>query len=185
MLTLCVPTPHSSYSKNDCVWTKSEQSRPETGSDSVVDQAVEWCVHKQDTWGAKTSNSIKIINIVCYVGRVERRADWLWRRANARNVRLYYLYWQYTTLFIFRFAIKIISLNLKMECLFTFEWLTFIRLTFNTTLLPCCCSCFSPATRFHSYQRLSLCRWELVEVTEVQEVRLSLFRCRDLLNCFK
>ena len=27
----------------------------------------------------------------------------LWRRANARNVRLYYLYWQYTNLFIFRF----------------------------------------------------------------------------------
>ena len=28
----------------------------------------------------------------------------LWRRANARNVRLYYLYWQYTDLFIFRFV---------------------------------------------------------------------------------
>ena len=27
----------------------------------------------------------------------------LWRRANARNVRLYYPYWQYTDLFIFRF----------------------------------------------------------------------------------
>ena len=28
----------------------------------------------------------------------------LWRRANARNVRLYYSYWQYTDLFIFRFV---------------------------------------------------------------------------------
>ena len=28
----------------------------------------------------------------------------LWRRANARNVRLYYPYWQYTILFIFRFV---------------------------------------------------------------------------------
>ena len=28
----------------------------------------------------------------------------LWRRANARNVRLYYPYWQYTDLFIFRFV---------------------------------------------------------------------------------
>ena len=27
----------------------------------------------------------------------------LWRRANARNVRLYYPYWQYTDHFIFRF----------------------------------------------------------------------------------
>ena len=27
----------------------------------------------------------------------------LWRRANARNVRPYYPYWQYTDLFIFRF----------------------------------------------------------------------------------
>ena len=27
-----------------------------------------------------------------------------WRRANARNVRLYYPYWQYTDLFIFRFV---------------------------------------------------------------------------------
>ena len=28
----------------------------------------------------------------------------LWRRANARNVRPYYPYWQYTDLFIFRFV---------------------------------------------------------------------------------
>ena len=28
----------------------------------------------------------------------------LWRRANARNVRLYYPYWQYTNLFIFPFV---------------------------------------------------------------------------------
>ena len=28
----------------------------------------------------------------------------LWWRANARNVRLYYPYWQYTNLFIFRFV---------------------------------------------------------------------------------
>ena len=28
----------------------------------------------------------------------------LWRRANARNVRLYYPYWQYTDHFIFRFC---------------------------------------------------------------------------------
>ena len=28
----------------------------------------------------------------------------LWRRANARNARLYYSYWQYTDLFIFRFV---------------------------------------------------------------------------------
>ena len=28
----------------------------------------------------------------------------LWRRANARNVRLHYPYWQYTDLFIFRFV---------------------------------------------------------------------------------
>ena len=28
----------------------------------------------------------------------------LWRRANARNIRLYYPYWQYTDLFIFRFV---------------------------------------------------------------------------------
>ena len=28
----------------------------------------------------------------------------LWRRDNARNVRLYYPYWQYTDLFIFRFV---------------------------------------------------------------------------------
>ena len=28
----------------------------------------------------------------------------LWRRANARNVRLYYPYWQYTNHFIFRFV---------------------------------------------------------------------------------
>ena len=28
----------------------------------------------------------------------------LWRRANARNVRLYHPYWQYTDLFIFRFV---------------------------------------------------------------------------------
>ena len=30
----------------------------------------------------------------------------LWRRANARNVRLYSPYWQYTDLFIFRFGHK-------------------------------------------------------------------------------
>ena len=30
----------------------------------------------------------------------------LWRRANARNVRPYYPYWQYTDLFIFRFCIS-------------------------------------------------------------------------------
>ena len=28
----------------------------------------------------------------------------LWRRANDRNVRLYYLYWQYTDIFIFQFV---------------------------------------------------------------------------------
>ena len=28
----------------------------------------------------------------------------LWQRANTRNVRLYYPYWQYTNLFIFRFV---------------------------------------------------------------------------------
>ena len=42
---------------------KSEQSRPETGSESAVDQDVGWCVHKQNTQGAKTSNPIKIISL--------------------------------------------------------------------------------------------------------------------------
>ena len=31
----------------------------------------------------------------------------LWRRANARNVRLYCPYWQYTDLFIFRFVTQV------------------------------------------------------------------------------
>ena len=34
------------------------------------------------------------------------------RRANARNVRLYYPYWQYTDLFIFRFLKKIVSVTI-------------------------------------------------------------------------
>ena len=70
------------------------------------------------------------INLVCCVGRVElqieikkgrcsantdsltfralalrqRETVSLWRRANARNVRLYYPYWQYTDLCRFRFV---------------------------------------------------------------------------------
>ena len=78
-------------------------------------------------------------------------------------------------------AIKIISLSRKTECLFTVEWLTFIQLTFNTMLLPCCYSCFSSGHVFTA-TGTKACRWELVEVTEVQEVWLSLPR---LLNRLK
>ena len=42
----------------------------------------------------------------------------LWRRANARNVRLYYPYWQYTDLFIFRMYIyirNIFRISIKYE----------------------------------------------------------------------
>ena len=35
------------------------------------------------------------------------REQSLWQRANARNVRLFYPYWQYTDLFIFRFVSKL------------------------------------------------------------------------------
>ena len=51
-----------------------------------------------------------------------------------------------------------------MKCLFTFKWLTFIRLTFNTT------------RRWST----KACCWELVEVTEVQEFRSSLYWCWDI-----
>ena len=33
----------------------------------------------------------------------KKKSSSLWRRANARNVRLCYPYWQYTDLFVFRF----------------------------------------------------------------------------------
>ena len=32
-----IPAPHSSYSKDDCVRTKSQQSRPKTGSESAAE----------------------------------------------------------------------------------------------------------------------------------------------------
>ena len=45
----------------------------------------------------------------------------LWRRGNARNVRLYYPYRQYTDLFIFRFVFQHClrsTLRLYIQCLF-------------------------------------------------------------------
>ena len=71
--------------------------------------------------------------------------------------------------------ISIISLSLKTECLFTFEWLTFIRQTFNTVLRCCRVATASCGNVSRSWSTKA-CRWELVEVTEVQEVRLSLSR---------
>ena len=38
----------------------------------------------------------------------------LWRRANARNVRLYYPYWQYTNLFIFQFVFEYTYLSITL-----------------------------------------------------------------------
>ena len=39
----------------------------------------------------------------------------LWRRANAQNVRLYYTYWQYTDLFIFRFVKILLSIIIAFD----------------------------------------------------------------------
>ena len=54
-----------------------------------------------------------------------RNIKWLvslWRRANARNVRLYYPYWQYTDHFIFQFIYTAyISLSLTLETLACME----------------------------------------------------------------
>ena len=61
-----------------------------------------------------------IINVVCCVGSVLIQIEiekWvsLFRRANARNVRLYYPYRQYTNLFLFRFVLfKILHENEKI-----------------------------------------------------------------------
>ena len=41
----------------------------------------------------------------------------LWRRVNALNVRLYYPYWQYTDLFIFRF-VSLLCLRSTLRCIF-------------------------------------------------------------------
>ena len=63
-----------------------------------------------------------VINIVCCVGRVEIQMeilDPLWRRANAWNVRLYYPYWQYTDIFIFRFVVYLYLHAPKEARLFT------------------------------------------------------------------
>ena len=60
------------------------------------------------------------INVVCCVGSVWIQIEiekWvsLFRRANARNVRLYYPYRQYTNLFLFRFVLfKILHENEKI-----------------------------------------------------------------------
>ena len=43
----------------------------------------------------------------------------LWQKANARNVRLYYPYWQYTDLFIFRFVSSLcLRSTLRLFCLY-------------------------------------------------------------------
>ena len=43
-------------------------------------------------------------SVYLYVSYKMKISVSLWRRANARNVRLHYPYWQYTDLFIFRFV---------------------------------------------------------------------------------
>ena len=46
----------------------------------------------------------------------------LWQRANARNVRLYYPYWQYTDLFIFRFVSSLcLRSTLRLFCLYIYN----------------------------------------------------------------
>ena len=71
----------------------------------------------------------------------------------------------------------IISLSLKTECLFTFERLTFIHLTFNTTLLPYCYSCFSSrlsfAVRGEGEVRMSEGRGDPFSISSVAWVRIS------------
>ena len=48
----------------------------------------------------------------------------LWRRANARNVRLYYPYWQYTDLFIFRF-VSLLCLRSTLR-LHSIKWILYL-----------------------------------------------------------
>ena len=47
---------------------------------------------------------MQITRINVWFSHWNKRVVSLWRRANARNVRPYYPYWQYTDLFIFRFV---------------------------------------------------------------------------------
>ena len=54
--------------------------------------------------------------------RNQREKPSLWRRANARNVRLYYPYWHYTNLFIFRFIYIYINCNLARVHSFFFNF---------------------------------------------------------------
>ena len=45
-----------------------------------------------------------------------------WRRANARNVRLHYPYWQYTDLFIFRFVSVLCQRRTLRLVLYIYMW---------------------------------------------------------------
>ena len=48
----------------------------------------------------------------------------LWRRANARNIRLYYPYWQYIHLFVFRF-VPIIAIVIRQQFSVMRNWPVF------------------------------------------------------------
>ena len=64
----------------------------------------------------------------------------LWRRANARNVRLYYPFWQYTNLFIFRF----LSLLCLRSTLRLFHRLTVLT---NDSIVQLCFDILNTAWR--------------------------------------
>ena len=60
----------------------------------------------------------------------------LWRRANARNVRLYYSYWQYTDLFIFRF-VSLLCLRSTLRLYLLVNYLLVNNLLVNYLLVVC------------------------------------------------
>ena len=79
----------------------------------------------------------------------------LWWRANTRNVRLYYPYWQYTDLFIFRFV--------SLLCAYSTHYAAHYVLFNNLAIFPCREWEGGPMRGFLSCQR-SLCiyrPWQL------------------------
>ena len=75
----------------------------------LVDQSIYTYISRYKKVGVLTIRIVKS-NVQSVGPSSERNRVPLQRRANAQNVRLYYPYWQYTNLFIFRF-VSLLSLR--------------------------------------------------------------------------
>ena len=101
----------------------------------------------------------------------------LWRRANARNVRLYYPYRQYTDLFIFRFIFRFVSLLCLRSTLrlFSVTWLSLLwrnSLEKTKPLLPALPLVTRKISLF-SERHAHLCNWQRSQIWVFERMKHS------------